>query len=124
MSQFVTLPPLEKVALLFLNATGCRFEVDASWKSWKPLTIEKLAWLRPYIRPCHQKILNDTISGVHATPLALLRQLLRPYEYRIEAGNGGWVLRYGKPEKGVRIKQTPKKIVWSEPESTVGSTKE
>lgn len=119
MSQFVTLPPMEKVALLFLNATGYRFEVDASWKSWKTLPAESLIWLRPYIRPCHQTILNHTLSGVQATPLALLRQLLRPYDYRIEAINGGWALRHGKPEKGVRIKQTPKKIVWSDPDSTV-----
>lgn len=120
MSQFVTLPPMDKVALLFLNATGCRLEVDASWKSWKTLSPESLGWLRPYIRPCHQTILNDTLSGEQATPLALLRQLLRPHDYRIEAGTGFWTLRHGKPAKGVRVKQTPTTIIWSEPGSTVG----
>jgi hypothetical protein len=120
MSQFVTLPPMEKVALLLYNATGCRLEVDASWKSWKTLPADSLMWLRPYIRPCHQTILNDTISGDQVTPLALLRQLLRPYEYRIGAGTGYWNLQYGKRARGIRVKQMPTTIVWSDSDSTVG----
>jgi hypothetical protein len=119
MSQFVTLPPMDKVALMFLNATGCRLEVDASWKSWKTLSADSLAWLRPYIRPCHQTILNDTLSGEQATPLALLRQILRPYDYRIEAGAGCWMLRHGKPVKGVRVQAKPTIITWTDQESSL-----
>ena len=111
---------MEKVALLFLIATGCRLEVDVSWKSWKSLPADSLAWLRPYIRPCHQTILNKTLSGEHATPLGLLRQLLRPHDYRIEAGTGYWTLRNGKTAKGVRVKQAPTTITWSDSDSTVG----
>ena len=105
---------MEKVAMLFYSATGCRLEVDASWKTWNALAPESYVWLKPYIRPCHQKILNETITGLHATPLALLRQLLRPYDYRIESGAGSWTLKHGKPEKGVRIQKTPTTIQWSE----------
>jgi len=120
MSQFVTLPPMDKVALLFFNATGYRLEIDISWKSWKTLSPDSLAWLRPYIRPCHQTILNDTLSGEQPTPLALLRQILRPHDYRIEAGAGFWTLRHGKAAKGVRVKQTPTIITWSDSDPTVG----
>jgi hypothetical protein len=112
MSQFVTLPPLEKIAQLFQAATGYCMENGMMWKSWNTLSVESLTWVRPYIRPCHQAILNETVGG--AQPLALLRQLLRPYDYRIEAGNGGWTLRAGKPEKGVRVNTTAKRIDWSD----------
>jgi len=124
MSQFVTLPPMEKVAWLFLHATGCRLEIDASWTSWNELTPESYVWLTPYIRPCHQTILHETMTGLHSTPISLLRQLLRPYDYRIESGLGYWTLRHGKPEKGVRIKKTPTRIVWNEPSPTAESKKE
>lgn len=105
---------MEKVALLFYSATGCRLEVDASWTSWKTVSPASYTWLRPYIRPCHQRVLNDTINGTYPTPLSLFRQLLRPYEYRIEAGGGHWTLRTASPEKGVRIKPNPTTIVWSD----------
>lgn len=108
---------MEKVALLFFQATGCRLEVDASWTSWKAMAPESYTWLRPYIRPCHQRVLNDTVAGLYPSPLSLIRQLLRPYEYRIEAGAGHWTVRSTSPEKGVRIKQKPTTIVWSDDES-------
>ena len=104
-AQFVLMPPLTKVAALFTAATGRPLLEDVEWKAWSPVDSAEFEAFRPYIRPSHQKILNDVVSGKQATPCTFLRQLLRPHEYRIEANSSGWTLKKGKPEDahGVRV---------------------
>lgn len=62
----------------------------ACWVEHQPIPNELLEALRPYVRPCHQQILDRTLSG--GNPVSLLRQLLRPYLYRIETTPKGWRL--------------------------------
>jgi hypothetical protein len=103
MAQFVIIPPLEKVAVLFTAATGQRFSVGVSWKEWVSVPAESYTWLRGYIRPCHQSVLNETIAG--KLPLVLLRQILRPHDYYIDAEAGSWTLRHGKPIRQVVVRE-------------------
>ncbi len=100
MSQFMVVPPLAKIAPLFSKLTGCTLHIDACWSTWAMHTVEDFEWLRPYIRPCHQKILNETISREQPTPLALLRQLLRPHGMRIEQRNGQYIVVISSPMGG------------------------
>jgi hypothetical protein len=109
MSQFVIVPPLEKVAGIFTAATGQRLIEGVQWSQWVPMQTESMTWLRGYIRPCHQGVLNETIAG--KTPLTLLRQILRPHDYYIDAETGHWSLRHGKPTKQVAVREG-KVIVW------------
>lgn len=99
-AQFVQVPPLERVRQFFIFVTGQPFEPHVSWSIWKSPLQADLEWFRAYIRVCHQKILNDTVAGEN--PCKLLRQLLRPYDYYIDANAGVWSLRQGRPQKGVR----------------------
>jgi len=109
MSQFVISPPLDKVSSLFTMATGQRFIEGVQWSHWLNPALDTMTWLRGYIRPCHQGVLNDTIAG--KTPLTLLRQILRPHDYYIDAETGHWSLRHGKPTKQVAVREG-KVIVW------------
>jgi hypothetical protein len=109
MSQFVVIPPLEKVGSLFTASTGQRFIEGVQWGQWVSLHAEAITWLRGYIRPCHQGVLNETIAG--RAPLSLLRQILRPHDYYIDAETGRWSLRHGKPTKQVAVREG-KMIVW------------
>ena len=97
MSQFMVVPTMMKVEALFIKLTGKELHVDATWSAWQTYTTENFEWLRPYIRPCHQKIFNETISGEQPTPLALLRQLLRPHGMRIEQKHNTWTVTVGSP---------------------------
>jgi hypothetical protein len=90
MAQFVVLPPLSVVAPVFSAATGCNLCTGAFWTEWQLIPDELLEILRPYIRPCHQTLLDRTLSG--GNPVSLLRQILRPYLYRIETLAKGWRL--------------------------------
>jgi hypothetical protein len=99
-AQFVQVPSLERVRQIFSFVTGQPFEPHVSWSTWRSPSQEDFAWVRAYIRPCHQKILNDTVAGEN--PCRLMRQLLRPYDYYIDAKAGMWSLRSGHVEKGVR----------------------
>jgi hypothetical protein len=106
-AQFMVLPPFQKVCALFTQLTGKKLVAGISWASWESYEPEVLEWLRHYIRPCHQKILNETISGEQPNPLALLRQLLRPHGFRIEAEHGRsfWTVTNASPSlKGVHVK--------------------
>lgn len=90
MAQFVIPPPLTKVTAIFTAATGRPLQAGVGWAEWNTLPQDDLETVRPYIRPCHQRLLNETIAG--KSPLALLRQLLRPHGYRIDTEGKGWRL--------------------------------
>ena len=96
-AQFVAIPPFSRIGELFQLCTGTPFVVDAIWRTWLPVKSEALSWILEYIRPSHQKLLRDTISGDQKNPCSLLRQLLRPHDYRIEKTSSGWVLKFGTP---------------------------
>jgi hypothetical protein len=105
MSQFMVIPPLAKVAALFAKLTSKELHVEVTWSAWQTYTAEDFDWLSPYIRPCHHKIFNETISGEQPTPLALLRQLLRPHGMRIEQKHNTWIITVGSPmAKAIREK--------------------
>lgn len=99
-AQFVQVPSLERIRQIFTFVTGQPFEPHVSWSKWNALSQADIEWVRAYIRPCHQKILNDTVGGEN--PCRLMRQLLRPYDYYIVVKAGNFSLRKGKEEKGVR----------------------
>ena len=90
MSQFVVTPSLTTITALFTNATGRPFVAGVGWSEWRKIAKDDLEAVRPYIRPCHQHVLEDTIAG--KVPLALMRQLLRPHGYRIDTEGKGWRL--------------------------------
>ena len=71
MSQFVIIPPLERLVLLFEKSTGCRFIKEVVWKSWNPVVATEYEWLYEYIRPSHQKLLIETINGIQDTPCSV-----------------------------------------------------
>lgn len=106
MSQFMVVPSLAKISALFLKLTGKELHMETAWSSWQSYDVAELEWLRPYIRPCHQKILNETISGEQPTALALLRQLLRPHGMRIEQKHNVWNITIASPvPKAIREKE-------------------
>ncbi len=106
MSQFMVIPPLAKIAALFTKLTEKELHVEACWSTWSPYEPADIEWLRPFIRPCHQKILNETISGEQPNPLALLRQILRPHGMRIECKHGAMTVTVASPMiKAVREKE-------------------
>lgn len=109
MAQFVVVPPLSRVASLFKAATGQVLGPDMSWPSWLDVSAAEIEAMRPYIRTCHQKILNETLAG--KCPCAFLRQILRPHGYRIETVKSGWALKSGPPTKGICVK-IGKEIDW------------
>ena len=90
MAQFVVKPPLAVVGPLFSAATGHELKIGVSWDTFKIIPDDLLEAVRPYIRPCHQDVLDRTLAG--GSPLTLLRQLLRPHGFRIETTTKGWRL--------------------------------
>ena len=101
-AQFIVVPPLAKIIDLFTKATGCSFNIDVKWSRWVSIPIELYEEFRKYIRPSHQQILNDTISGASETPASLLRQLLRPHDYTIRRVGKLWMLSTLKKEEGIK----------------------
>lgn len=99
-AQFIVAPPLPKIIDLFLKATGCSFNVDVKWSRWLSISSDSCEEFRKYIRPSHQQILNDTISGISENPASLLRQLLRPHDYTIRRSGKLWTLATLKKEEG------------------------
>ena len=97
-AQFCAIPPLAKVVELFAAATATQLSSGATWYEWHPVSAEQLEQFRSYIRPSHQRLLNLTVSGEHATPCAFLRQLLRPHGYKIESMPRRWILRMNGDE--------------------------
>ena len=82
-AQFISLPPLVDIQELFVKAAGLPFQTNVSWSLWLPVDIDEILIFRPYIRPCHQKLLMDTVNGIQKNACSLLRQLLRPYGFSI-----------------------------------------
>lgn len=101
MAQFILVPPIQRVAALFSIATTRPLDPEVTWTAWHLIPDTVLEGFRQYIRPCHHKLLNETLAG--KSPLAFLRQLLRPHGYRIEATVGGWRLTSETAGKGIRI---------------------
>jgi len=82
-AQFVALPPLPDIQELFTAATGCPFQINVAWSAWLSIDVDSLFVFQPYIRPCHQKLLMDTINGKYKNVCSFLRQILRPYDFSI-----------------------------------------
>ena len=111
-AQFVVVPPLPKIAALFASITGRSLQNDVEWSSWTDVSAEMFEVFRPYIRPSHQKILNSLLSATDKTPCTFLRQLLRPYEFKVQKTPTGWVVRQTKPEDGnTGVRIGPGKVV-------------
>ena len=114
-AQFIVIPPMGKVVDYFVKTTGCEFSEDVRWSRWIPLPAETTEEFRKYIRPSHQQILNDTLSGAAENPASLLRPLLRPHEYTIRRAGKCWVLSTLKKDegpKGTRVIKEPVLIEW------------
>ena len=62
MTQFVVIPPLTTITALFTTATGRPLVAGVGWSEWHQVAKDDLEAVRPYIRPCHQHILEDTIA--------------------------------------------------------------
>jgi hypothetical protein len=116
MAQFVVVPPLDRVSRLFCTVTACKFAPEVSWNTWSACDASCIEWLREYIRPSHQKLLNETISGEQRTQCSLLRQVLRPHDYRIEKTSYGWTLKQGKHADGPKVVAVKpgRRIIWNE----------
>ncbi len=114
-AQFSVVPSRSFVEALFVKLTGRPMVPEVCWTTWYDVSSEEYYALSPYIRPCHQKILSETIEGIQKTPCALLRQFLRPYNFRIESTYHGYVLKEKteKPSTPVLI-PGKKRIIWSE----------
>lgn len=115
MAQFGLVPPLSRIQTLFEKVSGCRFIKEVVWKSWNLADTADYEWLYEYIRPSHQKLLNETIEGIQENPCSLMRQLLRPHDYRIEKTSYGWTLRDGrKSTSPSKVSVRTGVMVWSE----------
>lgn len=118
-AQFVIVPPLEKVKLMFQYITGKELVSEVCWGNWKYPTAEMYNMIRQYYRPCHSQILQETEEKVQKTSCALLRQLVRPHGYRIVTnGKNTWKLVNTADEspKGI-IVRSGKTVVWNEDSS-------
>ena len=110
-AQFTDLPPFSDIEDLFKKATGLQLSLYTTWRLWKHVDPEDYAIFQPYIRPCHQRILLDTINGVQQSPCSLLRQLLRPYGILIQKTNKQYKLcEHTNPTVGKKDGTT---ITWS-----------
>lgn len=108
MAQFVIKPPLAVVGPLFTAATGRDFIAGVSWIAFETIPDSVLEAVRPYIRPCHQDVLNRTLAG--GSPLTLLRQLARQHGLRIETRSKGW--RLIDPTQPCVAHTTGATVVW------------
>jgi hypothetical protein len=97
--QFIVVPPLTKVTELFVKATGKNLVAGVSWAAWEICNKEEFERFRKYIRPSHQKILEDSVNCISGNPCSFLRQLLRPHNYTIRRTSRGWLLQSTK-DKG------------------------
>jgi hypothetical protein len=98
-AQFIVVPPLTKIMDLFTKVTGRHFAPGVSWVVWEEYNKEDVERFRKYIRPSHQRILDDVISGTSENPCSLLRQLLRPHNYTIRRNTKGWSLHLTKDKE-------------------------
>ena len=97
-AQFIVVPALTKVQEIFIKATDAHgFHDGVEWFSWIPLEISNIETFRPYIRPSHQKLINDAVADPEngGRICSFLRQLLRPHQFKIETRSGpnkSWML--------------------------------
>ena len=93
------MPALTKVQEIFVKATGALDLFDGvEWFSWLALTEADIEVFRPYIRPSHQKLINDASASPEngGRICSFLRQLLRPHQFKIEKHSGpikSWILK-------------------------------
>ena len=99
LQQFVQTPPRAMVEALFEAMTGHPCRVGVTWREWVPVAPGALEVFRPYIRPCHQRLLNNAVTAGTAAAtttaiVAFMRQLLRPHRLQIDAATrrGPWTL--------------------------------
>jgi len=109
MAQFVVKPPMSVIAPVFRAVTGRELAAGVSWSEWSLISDDLLEALRPYIRPCHQDVLERTLAG--GLPLTLLRQLLRSHGLRIETLSKGW--RVTDPSQPCVAVTTGRTVDWS-----------
>ena len=98
-AQIIVLPALTKIQEFFVKATGAPFHTGAEWFTWRPLAADDIEAFRRYIRPSHMALLAAAAAQpTDATRIcAFLRQLLRPYKFKVESrvigrGVSSWVL--------------------------------
>ena len=89
-AQFIVLPALTKIAEFFVKATGAPLHDGAEWFTWNSLTTDDIELFRRYIRPSHHTLINAAVAAPRdpARVCAFLRQLLRPYQFKIETRGG------------------------------------
>jgi hypothetical protein len=105
MAQFVQTPPIEVVREIFSEATGRTLLAGAAWKETAIVTPVLLAKIRPYIRPCHRRLLDEASSE---PSVPFLRQILRPHGFRVRKERG--YLRLVSDE-GVRAAHGPGGVI-------------
>jgi hypothetical protein len=121
-AQFIVIPPLTKITELFTKVTDKEFAVGIAWAAWNTVAAEEYERFRKYIRPSHQKMLSETISGEADSPCSFLRQILRPHGYTIRRNSHGWNLQKVKEDGGdeetsprvsMTTLQVPTTITWA-----------
>lgn len=93
-AQFILVPPLTKIQEFFVKATGASsFHVGVEWFSWAPVSTVDVEAFRAYIRPSHSKLISEAAANPTdgSRVCAFLRQLLRPYKYKIETRGSRYV---------------------------------
>jgi hypothetical protein len=103
-AHFVTIPPLEDVKGLFTATTSRPFGIGVSWTTWGTLDPDHILEFQPYIRPCHQRILMETVNDAQS-PCAFLRQLLKPHGFNIINRKGEYTLDVLKGKTHVNKKE-------------------
>jgi len=115
-AQFRIAPPFVRVVSFFEATTSCKLVSGAEWSEWAECPIELFEQFRPYIRPSHQQLLNAAVAapGSPHTVCSLLRQLLRPHQFKIEATRTGWRLKSSTEQETGSVKRNPSpvKISW------------
>lgn len=118
-AQFIVVPPLTKIQEFFVKATGASsFHVGVEWFSWLPLTTAEVEAFRAYIRPSHSKLVSEAAANPTdgSRICAFLRQLLRPYKYKIETHGSrhisSWMLVSTDPEVSLVGKHAGATVTW------------
>ena len=104
-AQFIVLPALTKITEFFVKATGAVLRDGAEWFTWTSLlTADDLEPFRRFLRPSHHALISAAVAAPRDTAriCAFMRQLLRPYNFKIDARGGhdstaAWVLVYTGP---------------------------
>jgi hypothetical protein len=103
-AQFIVLPPEVRVSDFFLHVTGQPMVPGVSWSKWSEIASTEIEQFRPYIRSSHQRLINAALT-LPGKICPFLRQLLRPFDLRIETSHGQWRLCKTDEKKGVTVKE-------------------